>query len=98
MKSTVNFASIHTKNANFVKKLQMVDYLIAGHKCKEPELDQVQRHVVYCAVYILSRVVLNTPASCLSHAMGTEEKIAINVLKSDAVTTIYPKPCQAEYK
>ena len=49
-------------------------------KCKELELDQdgvdqVQRHVVYCAVYILSRVVLNTPASCLSHAIGSEKKI-----------------------
>ena len=36
-----------------------------SNKCKKPELDQdgvdqVQRYVVYCAVYILSRVVLNT--------------------------------------
>ena len=60
-------------------------------------MDQVQRHVVCCAVHILSRVVLNTPASCLSHAMGTEEKI-LYALKPDAVPTIYLKPCQAEYK
>ena len=54
---------------------------------------------MYCAVHILSRVVLNTPSSCLSHVMGTEEKNAIHVLKPDAVPTIiYLKPCQAEYK
>ena len=61
-------------------------------------MDHVQRHVVYCAVYILSRVVLNTTASCLSHAMGTGKNTTIYALKPDAVPTIYLKLCQAEYK
>ena len=50
---------------------------------------------MYCAVHILSKVVLNPFAFCFSHAMGTEKNTTIYVLKPDALPKIYLKPCQA---